>query len=100
MDLALEAIPAPNPYPNGVVPFVKGAHFDQAGHVTGTMRDLRGERIRVDCYSVRGLLVGTAAARTAEAQKVRRRGADQGASPRGRVVRRRGLFFVLCRRAG
>ncbi len=43
---------APNPHPNGVVPFVKGAHFDQAGHVTGTMV-LHGERIPVDCYSVR-----------------------------------------------
>ena len=47
-----EAIMAPNPHPDGVVPFLKGAHFDQAGHVTGTMV-LHGEEIPIDCYSVR-----------------------------------------------
>jgi hypothetical protein len=52
IDLVFEAIMAPNPHPNGVVPFVKGAHFDQAGHVTGTMV-LHGEVIPIDCYSVR-----------------------------------------------
>ena len=44
VDLVFEAIMAPNPHPNGVVPFLKGAHFDQAGHVTGTMV-LHGEEI-------------------------------------------------------
>ena len=43
---------APNLHPDGVVPFLKGAHFDQAGHVTGTMV-LHGEEIPIDCYSVR-----------------------------------------------
>ncbi len=38
--------------PIGVVPFLKGAHFDQAGHVTGAMV-LHGEEIAIDCYSVR-----------------------------------------------
>ena len=52
VDLVFEAIMEPNPHPNGVVPFLKGAHFDQAGHVTGTMI-LHGEEIPVDCYSVR-----------------------------------------------
>ena len=42
----------PNPHPTGVVPFLKGVHFDQAGHVTGTMV-LRGETVPIDCYSVR-----------------------------------------------
>ena len=42
----------PNLHPDGVVPFLKGAHFDQAGHVTGTMV-LQGEEIPIDCYSVR-----------------------------------------------
>ena len=37
VDLTFEAIMAPNLHPDGVVPFLKGAHFDQAGHVTGTM---------------------------------------------------------------
>jgi hypothetical protein len=52
VDLVFDAIMAPNPHPNGVVPFMKGAHFDQAGHVTGTMV-LHGEEIPIDCYSVR-----------------------------------------------
>ena len=52
VDLVFEAIMAPNLHPDGVVPFFKGAHFDQAGHVTGTMV-LHGEEIPIDCYSVR-----------------------------------------------
>ena len=52
VDLEFEAIMAPNPHPDGVVPFLKGAHFDQAGHVTGTMV-LHGEELAVDCYWVR-----------------------------------------------
>jgi len=52
VDLAFEATMAPNPHPTGVVPFLKGVHFDQPGHVTGTVV-LRGETIAVDCYSVR-----------------------------------------------
>jgi hypothetical protein len=52
VDLAFEAIMKPNLHPDGVVPFFKGAHFDQAGHVTGTMV-LHGEKIPIDCYSVR-----------------------------------------------
>jgi hypothetical protein len=52
LELEFEAIMAPNPHPTGVVPFFKGAHFDQAGHVTGTMV-LRGEVVAIDCYSVR-----------------------------------------------
>ena len=43
---------APNPHPTGVVPFLKGSHFDQAGHVTGRMV-LRDEVVPIDCYSVR-----------------------------------------------
>ena len=50
--LEFDAIMEPNPHPIGVAPFVKGTHFDQPGHVTGEMV-LRGERIAVDCYSVR-----------------------------------------------
>ena len=47
-----DAIMAPNPHPVGVAPFVRGTHFDQAGHVTGEMV-LHGERIPIDCFSVR-----------------------------------------------
>ena len=54
LELALEfeGIMEPNLHPTGVVPFLKGAHFDQAGHVTGDMV-LRGEQVPIDCYSVR-----------------------------------------------
>lgn len=51
-DLTFEAMMAPNPHPTGVAPFLKGVHFDQAGHVTGSMV-LCGEEIPIDCYSVR-----------------------------------------------
>jgi hypothetical protein len=50
--LEFEAIMPPNPHPEGVPPFVKGVHFDQAGRVTGEMI-LRGEKIDVDCLAVR-----------------------------------------------
>jgi len=50
--LEFAAIMPPNPHPIGVAPFVKGTHFDQAGHVTGELV-LRGEHIPVDCFSVR-----------------------------------------------
>lgn len=54
LELALEfeGMMEPNPHPAGVIPFLKGVHFDQAGHVTGTML-LHGEEIPIDCYSVR-----------------------------------------------
>jgi hypothetical protein len=52
VDLRFEAIMPPNPHPVGVVPFVKGTHFDQPGRVTGEMV-LAGERIAVDCLSFR-----------------------------------------------
>ena len=50
--MEFEAIMEPNPHPDGVMPFLKGTHFDQAGHVTGTMV-LHGEELAIDCYSVR-----------------------------------------------
>jgi hypothetical protein len=52
LHLTFDAIMAPNPHPIGVAPFIKGTHFDQAGHVTGETV-LRGERIPIDCFSVR-----------------------------------------------
>ncbi|HUC06355.1 MAG TPA: hypothetical protein VL961_13200 [Acidimicrobiales bacterium] len=52
VDLVFDGLMAPNPHPAGVVPFVKGTHFDQPGHVTGTVV-LHGETIHVDCFSFR-----------------------------------------------
>jgi hypothetical protein len=50
--LVFDAIMTPNPHPIGVAPFIKGTHFDQPGRITGEMV-LRGERIPIDCFSVR-----------------------------------------------
>jgi hypothetical protein len=54
LELRLEfrALIPPNPHPIGVPPFLVGTHFDQPGHLTGEMV-LAGERIPIDCYSVR-----------------------------------------------
>jgi hypothetical protein len=52
LSIVFDAIMAPNPHPVGVAPFLRGTHFDQAGHVTGEMV-LHGERIPIDCLSVR-----------------------------------------------
>lgn len=51
-DLELRGIMAPNSHPLGTAPFWKGRHFDQPMHVTGEIV-LHGERIAVDCLSVR-----------------------------------------------
>lgn len=51
-ELQFEGVMEPNPHPAGCAPFWRGRHFDQAMHVTGEIV-LNGERIDVDCYSVR-----------------------------------------------
>jgi hypothetical protein len=51
-DLVFDGIMAPNSHPIGAPPFWRGRHFDQPMHVTGTIR-LHGEKIQVDCLSVR-----------------------------------------------
>lgn len=51
-DLTLQGLIAPNPHPAGVAPFWRGRHFDQPMHVTGEIV-LNGERMSVDCLSVR-----------------------------------------------
>ncbi|HEY8545890.1 MAG TPA: hypothetical protein VIL36_12610, partial [Acidimicrobiales bacterium] len=51
-DLRFDGIMAPSSHPIGVAPFWRGRHFDQPMHVTGTVV-LHGERLEVDCLSVR-----------------------------------------------
>jgi hypothetical protein len=51
-ELIFTGIMEPNPHPAGCAPFWKGRHWDQAMHVTGEIV-LHGERIPIDCYSVR-----------------------------------------------
>ena len=91
LELEFEAIMAPNPHPTGVVPFLKGAHFDQAGHVTGMMV-LRGEEVPIDCFSVRDRSWGPRPHGTPEAALGARRGVTGGKL-------RRGGLLLLCRRA-
>ena len=50
--IVFDAVMPPNPHPVGVPPFLKGTHFDQAGHVTGEMV-LHGEHIAIDCFATR-----------------------------------------------
>jgi hypothetical protein len=51
-DLLFAGVMEPNPHPAGCAPFWRGRHFDQAMHVTGEIV-LHGERIAIDCLSVR-----------------------------------------------
>lgn len=50
IDLDFEAIMEPHPYSKGA--FAESAHYDQLGHLTGHVI-LRGDKIPVDCYSIR-----------------------------------------------
>jgi hypothetical protein len=52
IDLCFEALEAPVPLRSGAPPYPKAHHFDQTGHVTGTIV-LDGESIPVDCYAMR-----------------------------------------------
>ena len=47
-----EGVHDPRRYTPGEPPFMEHTHFDQLGHVTGELM-LSGERIGIDCYSVR-----------------------------------------------
>lgn len=51
-DLRFDGLMAPNSHPIGIAPFWRGRHFDQPMHVTGWIL-LHGERLDVDCLSVR-----------------------------------------------
>ncbi|MET0782413.1 MAG: hypothetical protein ABWZ16_12965 [Microbacterium sp.] len=52
VDLRFEALEPPIPLRSGEPPYPAAHHFDQTGHVTGTIR-LDGETIDVDCYAMR-----------------------------------------------
>jgi hypothetical protein len=51
-DLIHEGIIAPHPHPVGAWPYWNSGHLEQPMHTTGTIV-LNGERIPVDCYSIR-----------------------------------------------
>lgn len=51
-DLRFEAKSPPRPLAGAGSTFGKAAHFDQIGHVTGTV-ELHGESIEIDCWAMR-----------------------------------------------
>ena len=51
-DLYFEGAERPVPLRSGSPPYPSASHYDQTGHVTGTVV-LDGERIAVDCYAMR-----------------------------------------------
>lgn len=52
IDIEHHAIMPPHPFRHGAPPFDKSPHFDQSGRIVGEMT-LHGERIKIDCFSVR-----------------------------------------------
>jgi len=52
IDLTFDAVMAPRPVRKANSSFQKLSHFDQFGHVTGTVT-LHGEAIDIDCYAIR-----------------------------------------------
>lgn len=52
LDLVFTGAHPPRRFEPGEPPFIRTPHFDQLGRVVGTLR-LRGEVIRLDCWSVR-----------------------------------------------
>jgi hypothetical protein len=51
-DLRFDAVEAPVALRAGTPPYPKAHHFDQVGHVVGTV-ELDGEHVDVDCYAIR-----------------------------------------------
>jgi hypothetical protein len=52
VSLRFDAVEPPVPLLTGAPPYPAAYHFDQIGHVTGTIR-LDGETIPVDCFAMR-----------------------------------------------
>ena len=52
LDFTFAGAHPPRRFEPGEPPFIQTPHYDQLGHVLGTMR-LRGEDIKLDCWSVR-----------------------------------------------
>ena len=58
----------PHRFTPGEAPAMFNPHFDQLGHITGEVM-LRGERIPIDCYSVRDRTWGPRGGRHSQSQK-------------------------------
>jgi hypothetical protein len=58
----------PRRFTPGEAPALHNPHFDQLGHITGELK-LRGEKIPIDCYSVRDRTWGPRGGRHSQSQK-------------------------------
>ena len=71
-DFAIEfehrSVHPPHRFTPGEPPAMHNPHLDQLGHITGTLT-LHGERISIDCYSVRDRTWGPRGGRHAQSQK-------------------------------
>lgn len=71
-DFAVEfehrSVHPPQRFTPGQAPALHNPHLDQLGHLTGELR-LRGERIAIDCYSVRDRTWGPRGGRHGQSQK-------------------------------
>jgi hypothetical protein len=58
----------PHRFTPGEAPALHNPHFDQLGHITGELK-LHGEKIAIDCYSVRDRTWGPRGGRHSQSQK-------------------------------
>jgi hypothetical protein len=73
----------PRRFTPGEAPAVHNPHLDQLGHITGELT-LHGERIPIDCYSVRDRTWGPRGGRHSQSQKAEHvRGEHRVANPGG-----------------
>lgn len=94
IELTHRGVHAPHRFTPGQPPMMWSPHLDQVGHVTGTLT-LRGERIAVDCYSLRDRTWGPRGGHHSSSQKPEyQRGEHRVLHPGGpawrEVERRRG----------
>jgi hypothetical protein len=83
LDLEHRSVHPPQRFTPGEAPAMHNPHLDQLGHITGELT-LRGERIAVDCYSVRDRTWGPRGGPHSQSQKAEYvRGDYRVASPGG-----------------
>ncbi|ALJ18839.1 DUF7065 domain-containing protein [Microbacterium sp. No. 7] len=81
LDVRFDGVHPPRRFPPGVAPMFDNVHLDQLGRITGELT-VRGERIAVDCHSVRD--------RTWGPRKGHHSHGDASAAPREHAVRNPG----------
>lgn len=90
LDFTHTAVHPPHRFVPGEPPFMQTPHLDQLGHIEGTLT-LRGEKIRIDCYSVRDRTWGPRGGPHATSRKPYPEGASrlkESGGPRWREIER------------